>query len=61
MAKNMPLKNQFLLVNICIVAGLILEYYRGAPILAILITGIFLLLLVNIIFFIRFKRTKRAS
>jgi hypothetical protein len=57
---KMKLENQAVLVNVCIVAGLAFEYFRGAPILAILIAGVLLLLVVNVIFFVRFRRAKRT-
>jgi hypothetical protein len=53
------LKNQAFLVNVAILAALGLEYFRGVPIFAILIAGTLLLLTVNIIFFIRWKRPKK--
>ena len=56
---KMKLENQALLVNVAILAGLGFEYFRGAPILAILIAGTSLLLMVNMIFFIRWNRAKK--
>jgi hypothetical protein len=61
MAPNkMKLKNQALIVNVAILAGLGFQYFRGAPILAILIAGILLLLIVNVIFFVRLRKSKSA-
>jgi hypothetical protein len=57
---KIKLEYQALLVNVAIVAGLGLEYFRGAPILAILIAGTLLLLTVNIIFLIRWKKPKKV-
>jgi hypothetical protein len=58
---KMKLKNQMLLVNICILGGLILQYFRGLPVFAILVTGILLFSLVNVIFFFRVKRFKKLQ
>ena len=57
----MELKNQILFVNVCIPAGLVFEYFRGAPMLSIVIAAIFLLLLVNVIFYVRLQRTKKMQ
>jgi uncharacterized membrane protein len=58
---RMGLKNQILLVNACILAGLVFEYFRGAPMLSIVTAAIFLLLLVNVIFNVRLQRTKKMQ
>lgn len=57
----MSLKNRIVIVNISIVAGLLFEYFRGAPMLAVWTSGIFLLLLVNAIFGIRWRRMHRQK
>jgi hypothetical protein len=59
--KKMKLQNQILIVNASILAGLILEYFRGAPIIAIVVTGVFLLMLVNVIFYIRLQKAKNPQ
>ncbi len=59
MQKKMELKSQILLVNVCIFAALALEYFRRAPILALVISAIFLFLLVNVIFYVRMKKAKK--
>ena len=59
--KSMNLMNQALLVNLAIFAALVYEYFRGAPILAIAVTGIALVLMVNVIFFVRARRAKKAQ
>ena len=56
---KMELKNQILLVNVCIFAGLVFEYFRGAPMLALAISAIFLFLLANVIFYVRLKKAKK--
>ena len=61
MQKKMELKNQILLVNVCIFAALALEYFRGAPMLALAVSAIFLFLLVNVIFYVRLKKAKKQS
>ena len=60
MAKKMELKNQILLVNAAIFGGLVFEYFGGAPIFAVAISGVFLLTFVNLIFWIRIQRAKKA-
>jgi hypothetical protein len=60
MAKKMELKNQILLVNAAVLAGLVFEYFRGVPIFAIAIAGVFLLMFVNVIFWVRMQRAKKA-
>jgi uncharacterized membrane protein len=57
---KMKLENQALIVNVAIFAGLGFEYFRGTPIVAILAAGILLLLIANIIFFVRLRRAKKA-
>jgi hypothetical protein len=57
---RMSLPNQLLIVNGAIIAGLVFEYIRGAPVSAIVIAGIFLLAMVNSIFWLRIRRAKKA-
>jgi hypothetical protein len=59
--KKMELGNQILIVNLAVVGGLAFEYFRGAPVFAILVTGVGLLLLANGIFWIRIKRAKKSQ
>ena len=59
MQKQKELTNQILLVNVCIFAALVLEYFRRAPMLALVISAIFLFLLVNVIFYVRLKKAKK--
>lgn len=61
MKKKMKLRTQVVLVNACIVAGLLWQYLRGARTLAVVLTGIPLLVMVNIIFFVRMERPKNLS
>jgi len=56
--KKMPLQNQIFLVNAAVLAGLVFEYFQGAPIGIIVGCGVLLLLLANGIFFIRIRRLK---
>lgn len=59
MAKEkMNLQMQILIVNLGVLAGLVFEYFQGAPHGIIFGCGIFLLLLVNGIFFVRIRRLK---
>jgi hypothetical protein len=56
--KNMKLRNQILIVNAAVLAGLGFVYFQGSPLTIIIGCGIFLLLLVNAIFFFRMRRLK---
>lgn len=56
--EKMKLKNQILLVNGAILAGLVFQYFRGYPVLPILITGILLMAMANLIFFVRVQKAK---
>jgi ABC-type multidrug transport system permease subunit len=57
---KMRLDRQILIVNTAILAGLGFQYFRGAPVFAIAISAVCLLLLVNVIFFVRVRRAKKA-
>jgi ABC-type multidrug transport system permease subunit len=59
--KKMKLQNQIVLVNASILAGLVFGYFRGAPIFAIVVSGVVLLLLANVIFFIRVRKAKNKQ
>ena len=59
--KSMKLINQALIVNVAILAALVFEYFRGAPILVIAVSAIALLLMVNVIFFVRARRAGKAQ
>ena len=55
----MQFRNQVVIVNVGILAGVAFEYYQGAPMLAIAIAGVILLILGNAIFYLRGKKRKR--
>jgi hypothetical protein len=59
--KKMELQNQILIVNAAIVAGFAFEYFRGSPVFSIAVTGVFLLLLANVIFIVRVQRAKKSQ
>ncbi len=59
--KTMKLENQIVIVNVAILAGLGFEYFRGAPVVAIAISAVLLLLLVNVIFLVRVQRAKKQQ
>jgi hypothetical protein len=59
--QKMNLQNQILVVNVGILGGLVFEYFRGTPIGILAGSGIVLLLLANIIFFIRLKKLKTTQ
>jgi hypothetical protein len=53
--KKMKLKNQILIGNAAILAGLAIKYFyfRRSSLLSVVVTGILLLAMVNLIFFVR--------
>ncbi len=58
---KIKLLNRILIVYAAVLAGLVLEYFRGAPITSLVIIGVFLLMLVNIFFFVRARRAGKAQ
>jgi hypothetical protein len=54
-------RNQVVLANVCILAGIAFQYYRGFPLLHLAITGILILAAVNLIFFVRAQKTKKPQ
>jgi len=59
--KKMKLQNQIVLVNASILIGLVFEYFRSTPLFIVVGVGIFLFLLVNVIFWVRFRRAKSVQ
>ena len=55
---QMKLRNQIILVNFCIALALGYEAIRGTSVVILLIVGVFLYLLVNVIFWYRVKKSK---
>ena len=58
---EIKLRNQGILVNLSIAIGLGLEAARGAPKVALLISGVFLYALVNVIFWARVKKSRAVE
>ncbi len=58
---KMKLQNQILVVNISILAGLGFEYFRGAQVVAIAISAVLLLILVNVIFLVRMQSANKPQ
>jgi len=58
---KMKLRDQILLVNIAILAGLVFEYFRGSLIVPVVIAGVVLLAAANATFFIRLQRAKKPQ
>ena len=54
-------RNQIVIVNTGIVAGLVVGYLWRGSMLAVGVSGIFLLLLVNVIFFVRSRRPNKTQ
>ncbi len=44
--------NKTVLVNVAIVAGLLFQYFRGTPLIPVIIAGIFLLVVANLLILI---------
>jgi len=57
MSEKMTERNNAILINIAILAGLIWCYFRGYPLTAILLTGVFLLALANLLMYVKRRRT----
>ena len=49
------------LVNFGILAGLLLEYWRGAPWLIVLIVGLVTLILANTLMYVKHKRSAAST
>jgi hypothetical protein len=56
----MKLRNQIMLVNGCILIGLVFEYFRDTPLFIVVGVGIFLFLLVDVIFWVRLRKSKNV-
>jgi hypothetical protein len=54
-------RNQIVLANVCILAGIAFQYFRGFPLLHLAITGILILAVVNLIFFVRAQKMKKLQ
>ncbi len=57
----MKLSNQVLVANAVLLAGLVYEYLRGRPILHLVVGAIPLFAMVNLIFFVRVQKAKKAQ
>ena len=57
----MRLRNQIVILNLGILAGLTVEYFRNVPMTILVGCGIFLLLLANVIFFFRWQKLKKPQ
>ncbi len=58
---KIKLRAQIVIVNAAIVAGLVFEYFRGSPLSSIVVTGVLLLVMVNLTFFIRRQRITKLQ
>jgi len=56
----MSLRNQTIIVNLGIIGGLIIQYYRGEPLLFLEIVAATFVPVANVILFLRWKKRKRA-
>ncbi|MGH9600690.1 MAG: hypothetical protein ACRD3Y_05995 [Bryobacteraceae bacterium] len=57
----MKLRYQMFIVNLAILAGFALEYFRGSPRIATAFAGVFLLATANFIFLILLLKAKKAQ
>ncbi|MDE3201879.1 MAG: hypothetical protein KGN79_13270 [Acidobacteriota bacterium] len=58
--KKMSLPNRILLINVAVIAGLVYQYFRGAPMIALVVSAVILLTLVNLIFLFQIRKAKSA-
>jgi hypothetical protein len=56
MGEKMPERTKAIVVNVSIVAGLLLCYFRGYPPKVILLSGLFLLVLANVLMHLKRRR-----
>ncbi len=56
--RKLSLSNQILLVNVAVIAGLVFQYFRGAPMAILAMSAVILLALVNLIFLFRIRKAK---
>ena len=56
MNEKMSPRNKAVLINACIVGTLIWSYYSGYPLLAIVISAVFLLTLANVLMYIKHRK-----
>ena len=59
MSAAMPTRTKALLINCSVIVGLIYKYWTGTPLFIIAITGIFLLVLANLL--MMFATKKRTN
>jgi hypothetical protein len=54
----MNLRAKAVLINVGIAIGLLIMFYRGSPVMAIVIAGIFLFSLANVLMIVKAKKRK---
>lgn len=57
----MTLRTRIMILNVSILTGLVLEYFRNAPLIVIVVSGVAILLLVNTIFVIVWRRVNKGG
>ncbi|MFP5208386.1 MAG: hypothetical protein ACLGRW_03755 [Acidobacteriota bacterium] len=57
----MKLSTQILIANAILLAGLAYKFFRGSPILHLVVGAIPLFAMVNLIFFVRGQRAKKVQ
>jgi hypothetical protein len=55
---KIKLRDQIVVANAVVLAGLVFEYFRGSSLRSIVVTGVLLLAMVNLTFFIRAQEKK---
>jgi hypothetical protein len=56
---NKQLPRNILVINFTVLIGLGYQYFRGAPMVALVVSAVILLALVNLIFLFRIRKAKR--
>jgi hypothetical protein len=57
----MKLKDQVMLVNLCLFGGMVVAYFQGFPILNIVGFGVLAFVVVSAVFFYLIKRAKKQK
>jgi membrane protein DedA with SNARE-associated domain len=57
---EMSLRNQTIIVNLGILGGLIIRYYRGEPLRSLEIVAVTFVPVANVILLLRWRKRKRA-
>jgi lipid-A-disaccharide synthase-like uncharacterized protein len=56
--EKMPMRQRMIIVNFGIAVGLVYEYWRGAPLLIVLLCGVFFFVLANLVMMFKIRKSK---